>query len=370
MRSSISIARPITAASSSVRDARRIAPVDQISIDALRKIGPGETRGHLSSYSGPNMTEDKPHSTSRRNPINNLSEFRSRHEGRFDKLLSYSTTKRGRENIDDRTLQTLLKRNARLRYATNSDARIAFAIAASREMKQSAFREASSDFHFLTFTPLRLPSGLQLAVKLQDAARFDAHSAKAWMQMAMSGYHYFGVIEPSFFSNWRLEAGQKDQTIHWHFHLVVWNCSANLMDQWVSYANRFFAPLFPGPQPAHARHVSEATAIAKTLYLLKAPQSDHRVIAKAQRGYEKIDPETGEVLSEPTLTYDSKKQALRPGDAIKMCKVLDERTIPELILAGGAGVRLAQLIEQRATRMLQRKQKARDKKFNGPLYHA
>jgi hypothetical protein len=99
--------------------------------------------------------------------------------------------------------------------------------------------------------------------------------------------------------------------------------------------------------------VSGAEALGKTLYMLKAPQSEHRVYPMKA---EEIDEETGEFLRRPTGRFKQKKRPLRSGDMAKMCKVLAEKCLDQLAFAGGAGKPVLKAIRADALAPLRREE--------------
>ena len=305
------------------------------------------------------MVVNKNSKSKKRRPVTKLPVFIEVHRERYETLVAYATTKWGQDSIDDLMLQRLLRRSAIHGYAVNSHARIAYARAAKREFERLFARHEDTSFHFLTFAPEHFSETLEKAVSFREA------DAKFWMNCALSGFDYIGFVEPPFYSNWPPGTTINEKMAHWHFHIVIWNCSAEKVDLWVEHANRFFCSMLPGLDAAHVRHVSANAAFGKALYAMKAPLSDYRVYPIVK---EEVDPTTGEVFKTPTGKYRQKKQLLRPGDAAKMCKLLGARTISNLLLSGGEGEDLARRIENKAHASLERAHAARKQRFNGPRY--
>jgi hypothetical protein len=120
--------------------------------------------------------------------------------------------------------------------------------------------------------------------------------------------------------------------------------------------NKRYAAFLPGVDPAYAVPVTAEEAIGKVLYMLKSPQSEHRVWPIKAKD---IDPDTDEVFERHTGRFKQKKRALRPGDLIKMCKVLADKYLDRLAFAGGAGVPALDAIRAEALKPL-RQHEARE----------
>ena len=300
------------------------------------------------------MPTKKTRSATKRKPVTSLPVFLGEHLKLQKRLLAYATTKRGIQNIDDPMFQRLLRRSAINEYAVNAGARNAYARAAKVELGRFAKENDQQKFHFLTFAPM------ELAESLENAEFFKNRAAKSWFNCTLIDYNYIGAMEPSFYSNWPPGTSRNEKLAHWHFHAVVWGCSAERIESWVEHANRFYSSLVPGLAPAHVRHVSPQEAVGKALYAIKAPLSDYRIYPIVT---EQIDPETGEVFKIPTGVYKQRKQELRPGDAAKMCKILGSRRVSELLFSGDEGDALLRKIERRARRILNRKHEARRRKL-------
>ena len=87
--------------------------------------------------------------------------------------------------------------------------------------------------------------------------------------------------------------------------------------------------------------IAKELAVGKVLYMLKAPLKDYRAYPKVT---EMHDLETGEVHIVPTGRIRQRKQDLKPGLAVRMCKVLGDKTMDQLIFAGRGGTHLRDFV--------------------------
>ena len=125
--------------------------------------------------------------------------------------------------------------------------------------------------------------------------------------------------------------------------------------------NERYDALLPGVDPAYGVLVAKQDVIGKALYMLKAPQSEHRVYPKRT---EKIDPETGEITTPTTGRFKQRKRPLRPCDMVRMCNVLADKCLDRLLFAGGDGAKVVGDIRTEALKPL------RDYERSRPIRHA
>lgn len=69
---------------------------------------------------------------------------------------------------------------------------------------------------------------------------------------------------------------------------------------------------------------------------------------------QEIDWENGEISTAFTGKFRQRKREIRPGNAVRMVKVMGSRTMPELAFGGGNGVALLERVEGAVRRMLEK----------------
>jgi len=281
-----------------------------------------------------------------RKPMLNMSRYVSQHLERENMLTTYSASKRGRDVANSEVAITLKERSAMSLYATNTRARIAFAGAAAREIARLAGRksaEGGTEFWFLTFAPI------QYAVPMPEAAAFDHEAAKTWAREILGDLDYVAVLEAAYYSNFNPVPATKGPCLSWHFHVLTWGATKSEIDGLVAEINSRYRALLPGAGAAHWRQLSPLQTIGSTLYMLKAPMSEYRVYPLK---IEEMDSETGEFIKRSSGGFNQKKRPLRPGDALKLCRILGSRTLPMLTFSHGDGDRILRTITDRAQRLI------------------
>src|SRR3954466_11217962 len=63
-----------------------------------------------------------------------------------------------------------------------------------------------------------------------------------------------------------------------------------------------------------------------------------------------VDPDTGEVTKVHTGRYEHKKEDLRPGERVRMCRIMADRYLDQLAFAAGEGVQVLKAIRDEALR--------------------
>jgi hypothetical protein len=245
--------------------------------------------------------------------------FIEKHVAFLEGVRRYAWTVRGRRWLSDAALDALMLRSSTRLPAINVFARIAVAQAGAPLIRKLA-RSASPIF-FLTLTPD------QFAVPLGEAAAFDTRLLGEWVSDRLSGLHWLGMIDAGYFSNFSV--GGRDSTLGWHAHVLIWGATAAEIAALTAKLNASWHSLIPGSDVAVARTFRERGTLGRWWYLAKAPISESRVVGAG----ELVDDETGEVIDALRI----KDRALRPRDAARVCELMADRSIADLLLAGGWG---------------------------------
>ncbi|WP_432287675.1 hypothetical protein SLT36_11960 [Aminobacter sp. BA135] len=257
-----------------------------------------------------------------------LATFIDEHEGLDRQLREYALTKWGRRLVDDVVVESWTRGGAQELRASNSQARIEFLRATLKTFGASDAVSAASKFFFLTLSPK------EFAVPLEEAAGFDQETIKSWAGGLLGGFHYIGIVEAAYYSNYSSVPGVPGATVSWHVHAVIWGCDESSLKAVVQAVNRDYDALLPGGKPADKRSLSAESVASKIVYMLKGQVREYRVYP-AKR--EEMNEETGEFTTPLTGKWKQRKRPLRKGDAAKMLKVVGERTIPMLCFSGGEG---------------------------------
>lgn len=258
-------------------------------------------------------------------------------------------------------VERMTHRAAASQFATNDVSRIAYANAAVRTLNGLLNgRKWPKDrgFYFFSVTPQ------QMSQPLEVAAGFDQQAAISCIQHLIGDRDYLGVLEAAYFSNFAAIDAKRGPTISWHFHLLLLGLSEQEAEELLKKLASACLPLIPGRKGVHLRKLTGGRVVGRALYMLKAPMSEYRVYPLKR---ETIDPETGEITPVPTGQFTIKKRELRPGDAVKLCRVLGDRKMPDLLFASGQGDKALDLIVRRAQRQLRRQERQRLKTIRTAL---
>ncbi|TIL33919.1 hypothetical protein [Mesorhizobium sp.] len=119
----------------------------------------------------------------------------------------------------------------------------------------------------------------------------------------------------------------------------------------VDKVTKRYPSLLPGVPAGDARRFSASEILGRVWYSFKAPCSEHNVYRKKKQ---EIDWENGEISTAFTGKFRQRKREIRPGNAVRMVKVMGSRTMPELAFGGGNGVALLERVEGAVRRMLEK----------------
>src|SRR3954466_1674520 len=163
----------------------------------------------------------------------------------------------------------------------------------------------------------------QFVVPEDAAASFDPKRLQAWARQELRGLSFISMVEPALYTNvGDIMAGVR-RVVSWHVHAIAWGVIEARLAAIKDGINNRYEALLPGVDVAKFELVANDDVVGKALYMLKAPQSEYRVYPKRT---EKIDRETGEITTPTTGRFKQRKRPLRPGDMVRMCKVLADKS--------------------------------------------
>ncbi len=275
-------------------------------------------------------------------PFLKITDFTEIHAELDHKLRTHMISGRGKHLFDDALKERLQDRSAHQLPAVNARARIKFATGMLASFL-TAVDEKHQKFRFVTFSPR------DFAVPLSQAADFDHELVRDWAMHRLAGYHFVGMVEAAFYTNANAIPGVVEPMVSWHAHAVVWGDRLHVLDARCEALNLKFAALLPGKTAARSDVRTRKTAKERMIYMSKGPVQDYRVFAKKR---EVVDPETGEIKAVASREFGQKEWMLKPGNAVKIFKVMGDRTIPDLAFSGGDGdAVLARAIEHAKQRI-------------------
>jgi hypothetical protein len=225
-------------------------------------------------------------------------------------------------------------------FANNRFARVDFARIVRRHCKRLFAAKDGELFIWITFAPGRFTF-------IEATIDFDTRRLQAWVRQLMPGLNFIGMVEPARY-NFRKILGFRNVRISWHAHLVCWGDvkvlrRVKLICNKVNKRSPSFIRSIPS---AYNAVVPKEKILGKVLYMLKSPQDEYRAFVSRAA---KLNVNSGRYVRGADGLYKQKSRALRPGDRLRMCHVLANQRLAELLFAGGPeGKLLLSKIRKRA----------------------
>ncbi|MGN6537625.1 MAG: hypothetical protein ACTHKQ_18090 [Mesorhizobium sp.] len=239
---------------------------------------------------------------------------------------------RGRKFLTGDVLENLMRRSAMSLKATNPRARMAV-VKAAMDVLGSVIDEQDTIF-FVTFTPS------QFAMPLSQARSFDFQRLGVWACEQLHGCDHFGAIEGAYYSNYPRHPFKHNQEpwVSFHTHHLCWNVDAGKIDAITKRVNATYLAFVSGLDPAHYARYRAPGAKARIFYLLKGPLEEYRIVN----------------MTQDDQVPEQKKRPFRPIDAVRMFKTMGNRTMRDVLVAGGNGFDIAKHVISRAQRATRR----------------
>jgi hypothetical protein len=173
----------------------------------------------------------------------------------------------------------------------------------------------------------------------EAASHEDLELIKKRLRYGLRGLSYFAVIEPAYFTN--LQAGVRfsgKKCVFWHAHALVWGIEQRKLRKHLrslEQAGRYLA-IARGLKGTKVKKVRQGTLPRLVGYLLKPPSKAYRVRRQADLvgpNGEPLTNQDGEVLAR----FVQKKCDLRPGEHIRLFKIMRPLYLDGLAFASGEG---------------------------------
>jgi hypothetical protein len=172
-----------------------------------------------------------------------------------------------------------------------------------------------------------------------DARDIDVRRFIRILRRGLRRLSYFGMLEPAYYVN--VCEGVRiygKRLVSWHLHLLVWGASREEMKDRIERLNRnVLLPIAKGLDGAHQKCISKGKLASKIAYMLKAPQKGYRLF--------KIEVMTadGEIIPK----FIQRKQDLRPGEHVTLFRLLKDKYLDRLALAGGEGANILRRLKRK-----------------------
>ncbi|WWP78070.1 hypothetical protein V5279_36085 [Bradyrhizobium sp. 26S5] len=173
---------------------------------------------------------------------------------------------------------------------------------------------------------------------LESLTQEDLSRIKDRLRYGLRGLHYFAVVEPALYLNWKIayQRDEKKQCVSWHLHGLVWGISKSRMQKRLRELRRegWYERLERGLRPTHVKVVQLGRLPRTVGYLLKSPISAYRVSAVDWiRDGKSVVDKNGVVQRK----FKQTKSELRPGERLTLYFTMRHLYLDELALAGGEG---------------------------------
>jgi hypothetical protein len=260
-----------------------------------------------------------------RKPLLSWIRYRREHIQRDDRLKNYLISGWGRKHPHSDVIEELKDASARSLFATNTRARLALTKAILRQIRRIA---SGRNAAFVTLAPARF------VTPLSRAASFDPMKLTIWAEELLAGYNFIGAVDLALYINLPANIASRAPSVAWHVHLLVWDFDEGKLQEVLDRINDEERSFVSGRPTAHMRLLRPSGIKGRVAYMMKAPLSEYMVYprkeAEDESGFD------GPVLAQQGRT-EQRKRPLRPGNAIKLCHALSGRTLPSLMVSGGAG---------------------------------
>ena len=223
-------------------------------------------------------------------------------------------------------------------FANNAPSRIALAALAVRHFAVLESKlPKSACINMVTLIPNRY------AVPLSEAAEFDPTSLMAWTRQELRGFDFIAMVEPGFYGNvGRYMKGRPDHMVSWHVHALVWGADQDLLQDRMACINRRHNALLPGVDVALALEDQRDTWEARLRYLLKGVLWEYRIWPMKEEGVD----QDGRKEVRLTGRFRQRDRPIRPGNAVRMVRVMEGRTLDKLLFGSPSAKNLLSRIKR------------------------
>jgi len=241
----------------------------------------------------------------------------------------------GFQQLDNDTLGQLSPRETKYSYANNFGSRIRFTQDLLNEVERYVAEYKVKDIRFVTLTPA------VFATTEGDATEFDVEAIKSWVRDHLPGHDYFGIVEAAYYPAWP----DGRVTISWHVHLFAFEMTYRRFLEQKAAINASHHSLVPGVEAAVSESVAISNFTYKVRYMLKYPTYRYR----PSQITVKAPPSSERATRIPTGRYYLNKDDLRPGELVRMCRILAHLGLDDLLFAAGSGEAIIAPVVHRAT---------------------
>lgn len=268
--------------------------------------------------------------TARRTRFRTLKAFEKAHTEARDAIKNYlHFPRKNRQTLKPYEIRELAPQAWRCWLANNATSRTAFMEIVERrfgEMVEGELPE-NAELAMVTLTPR------QSAVSIGEAETHDTAALANWTRHTLNGFNFIGMVEAGLFGNFRMGVdGKPERVVHFHVHCIVWGFRRPNLTRLKHRINSEEEALYAGGKPMHIRHIKRRRWKQDLRYPFKGQLTDYRL---SQVTVPELIERTGKVANTPIWSFCQYSYPMRPGEMVRMVRVMASRTLDNLILAGG-----------------------------------
>ncbi|MGO4524970.1 hypothetical protein AB4097_08915 [Microvirga sp. 2MCAF35] len=254
--------------------------------------------------------------------IRSLETFIHRHREVDQRIKSYVRDSRKNYAKLDPSVERLLDPKAAIfLHVYNADARIQFATSLIKHTAEIVqFIGPGRPAYFVTLTPDIF------CHLMQNQRPFTLQDMKKWVAQYLGDLNAVGVIEAGYYRRTRRGLAWILERISWHFHLLVWGASYYQINQRLKAIRGQHQSLVVEIPSAACKTVASGEEFEEQAYYMSKG-----ILSSYSYGEGKPDPKTGEIR------VVHKKREPRTGEHIRMCNVLKDEYIDNLLFGFGDG---------------------------------
>jgi hypothetical protein len=259
-------------------------------------------------------------------------------EERYRTCLAYAfETARSADTVSPRWRRTIRRNHTEIPSAANPASRLEWATIVSNVVESQFCTQNLHHGNNLFFVTLIDRDWLTAVNSAVDLLRM-----KRKIRTMTAGRSCIFVIEPGYYANIQNDLFPDKTCISWHVHGLMWDVDRHDMTAFVDGINcsSKFKTMIPTRKPAHFVPVRQGHLSTLVGYMAKPPANAYRVFC-----HRKEQREREEALGiEVRAIYAQRKQALRPGERVRLFHALKDIDPLDLLVGGGEGRQLAQQV--------------------------
>ncbi|MDQ0349406.1 hypothetical protein [Ancylobacter vacuolatus] len=259
-----------------------------------------------------------------------LKAFRDRHLKvalELDRYLHFP--RKGKQTLDFFQLRGLKKESSPYWLASNVHSRIAFMEIVERRFRKFLRSKPASKMPMAMVTLL----SKEFVIPITEAETYDTSELASWTRRTLAGFNYIGMVEAALIGNVRLSAeGKPEWVVHFHTHCLVWDFDRKELANREIEINRAFESWRPGITVMKVTPTSPENCLKRLRYIFKGQLTGHKISPK--RAWEAAG-RSGVPVRRETGFFTFYSYPLRPAEMVRMVRVMANRTLDKLMLAGG-----------------------------------